>query len=281
LGNLPNQRRKIMKKYWRFLSLATILVIVLATLISTGAASAQTVCSPATAISVPFSKDGIGKFCYVTTTLCDYINSWHMTTLSINGIEYKQRFVYSSSIAPLNGVYTITYDGGTIPYAAGHFEIGGPCSGATNTPLPGVTNTPTRTRTPAITNTRTRTPTRTNTPFGPTRTRTRTPTRTNTPGITNTPTPTLPASICSPAETITAPFVFDRFQGDNTIGTHCWRISGVLTSINSFNVTNLSVNGVNLTNMWVAGANLPPQIGGYWYISYTAQTIHSHFDAQP
>src|SRR6185369_6604891 len=83
------------------------------------------------------------------------------------------------------------------------------------------TNTPTRT--PVIP---TITPSRT--PVGPTST----PTRTATPGGGGT--------TCSPvAATITAPFTFDG------AGTFCWRSSNLGSSINNYNMTNLSVNGVN------------------------------------
>ena len=171
----------MMKKYWSFLSMATMLVVILVTTIGIGKASAQTVCSPATAISVPFTKDGAGTFCYQASSLCSNINSWNLTTLSVNGTNYTNIWVASSSIAPLNGGYTISYASSV---AWGHFEIvGSPCgAGATNTPSAGPTAT--RTNTPSgPTATFTRTPTRTNTPTGPTATFTRTPTT----GPTNTP----------------------------------------------------------------------------------------------
>ena len=171
----------MMKKYWSFMSLVTVLVIVLVATIGIGSASAQTVCSPATAISVPFTKDGAGTFCYQASSLCSNINSWNLTTLTINGANYTNIYVPSSSIAPLNGGYTISYSSSV---AWGHFEIvGSPCgAGATSTPPAGATAT--RTNTPVgPTATFTRTPTRTNTPTGPTATFTRTPTT----GPTNTP----------------------------------------------------------------------------------------------
>ena len=265
-------------KNLRFLSITAILVAILAGAIGIGKASAQTVCSPATAISVPFVKDGVGTFCWQTTSLCYQVNSWHMTALSINGTNYANMFVYSSSIPRLNGGYTITYDGGTTPYAAGHLEITGPyqaggtgpCDSVPATPTPaGPTATLTRTPTNGPTATRTRTAT-----SGPSLTATRTSTPTIVTVPTATKTLTQSASACSPATTITAPFAKDG------AGTFCWRIS-TLGFINSYNLTNLSVNGVNLTNMWVAAANLPPQIGGYWYISYNATVQYGHFEAQP
>jgi hypothetical protein len=111
--------------------------------------------------------------------MCSYINSWNLTTLTVNGANYTNIWVSGPSIAPLNGVYTITYSSSV---AWGHFEIGAPCGGGT--PVP--TNTPTRVVTGP-------TATRTNTPTtGPSLTPTRTSTATtivNTPTRTPTPTP--------------------------------------------------------------------------------------------
>ena len=277
----------------RFLSVIAILVIVVTMAIGAAStASAQTVCSPATDLAVPVVLNKMGKFCWHTTTLCYNIISWYTTTLEINGIDYKQQYVVSSSIPPLNGGYTITFDGGSIPYAPGHLEITGygpvgntgPCNSVPPTSTPGGP-TATFTRTPTNGPTATRTRTATN---GPTATRTRT--ATNGPSLTATQTRTLTPVIptltpspaagtptggtCSPATTITTPFVKDG------AGTFCWRIS-TLGFINSYNLTNLSVNGSNFLNMWAAAANLPPQIGGYWYISYTSATQFGHFEAQP
>src|SRR5690349_7965916 len=148
-------------KVRRFTLAITALLVMLATVfgVSPSNVMAQSVCSPATAISVPFAKDGAGDFCYQTANLCTFINSWNMTTLQINGVNYNNIYVFSNTIAPLNGTYTIHYVG---PYAWSHFEIGGPCSS-------GPTNTPTRTNTPSgPTFTPSRTATRTNTPTGPT-----------------------------------------------------------------------------------------------------------------
>ena len=270
----------------RFLSIIAILVIALATtILGTSAASAQTVCSPATEITVPFTKEGAGPFCWHTTKLCYQINSWQLNTLSINGISYKNMFVVSSSIPSLNGGYTITYDG--VIYSS-HFDTNGPFVGSGNGPcdsLP-VTSTPagptaTLTRTPTTTGptaTRTRTPT---IGASATNTQTRTATRTPTLGASATPslTPGTPTgSACSPATTITSPFTWDG------VGTFCWRISdlgGSTSYINSHNLTTLTVNGVNFLNMWASEAMLPPQIGGYWYISGSSAVQWGHFEAQP
>jgi hypothetical protein len=184
---------------WRMLvTLLALLIVVLVSYFGVSTpASAQTVCSPATAISVPFVREGVGDLCWQAASLCNNINSWNMTTLQVNGTNYTNMWVAGSAIAPLNGTYTIRY---VSTVAWSHFDINGPCSGGnpTNTPA-GPTLTPTRTATRTNTPsgptlTPTRTATRTNTPSGPTFTRTRTPTRTNTPsGLTptRTNTPTL------------------------------------------------------------------------------------------
>lgn len=167
----PATRRKDTMKT-KSISIVITLMTVLVALIGgvVTPARAQSVCSPATAISVPFAKDGAGTFCYQATSLCSFINSWNLTSLSINGTNYTNIWVAGSSIPSLNGAFTITYNS---PVAWGHFEIGGPCSGG------GATNTPV--------NTATRTPTQivgaSNTPSGPTATRTSTPTTTRTPTV--------------------------------------------------------------------------------------------------
>jgi pectinesterase len=177
-----------MSKVRRFSLAITVLVVILAAVIGFAKqnVSAATVCSPATAISVPYAKDGVGDVCLAATSLCTYINSWNLTTLEVNGTAYTNVYVTSSSIAPLNGAYTIHYVS-TVSW--GHFEIAGTCGGpvptATTgpslTPLPGAS--PTRTQTPGAGPTATFTPTlaasRTLTPvIGPTLTFTRTPTQT-------------------------------------------------------------------------------------------------------
>ena len=158
-----------MKKSLSFLFVAAILVAMLVGAVGVIGASAQSVCSPAIPVSVPFSKDGPGTFCYQATSMCNAINSWNMTSLQINGNSYTNIWVAGPSIPELNGVFTITYKGGQ----SGHFEIAGSCpppnptATFTRTPTPGpsltFTRTPTKSLTPTITLTRTITPTKTGT----------------------------------------------------------------------------------------------------------------------
>ena len=92
---------------------------------------------------------------------------------------------------------------------------------------------------------------------------------TNTPTLT--PTATLPGGICTPVEaTLTAPFDFTG------AGTHCWRSSS-MNSFMSNNLRLLSINGMNLTNVFATAASLPPQINGYWYITFASDFNWGHF----
>ena len=160
----------------RLLLAILLMAAVVATWVGVNSASAATVCSPATAITVPFTKDGAGDFCWQASSLCQYVNSWNLAALEINGVSYLNVYAAAGSVAPLNGGYTIHYNSSV---AWGHFEIAGtPCGASptntpgsgptrTNTPGTGPTNTPVRTSTPgAATATRTPTLVPTNTPSG-------------------------------------------------------------------------------------------------------------------
>ena len=161
----------------RFLLITTVLAVLLATVFGgmLNRARAATICTPATAISSPYTFDSAGDFCWKATSLCTYINSWNLTTLEVNGTAYTNIYVTGSSIAPVSGAYTIHY---VSTVAWGHFEIAGTCTGS------GPTSTWTRTPAgPTATQTRTLTP-----GTGPTVTRTRTPTAVVGPTMTFTPT---------------------------------------------------------------------------------------------
>jgi endo-1,4-beta-xylanase len=77
-------------------------------------------CSGATGISVPFNKDGAGEFCWSTSNIGNYINSWNLSLLEVNGVNLTNRWVAASSLpAKQNGLYNIHYKGS---YAWSHFE---------------------------------------------------------------------------------------------------------------------------------------------------------------
>ena len=141
----------------------TILIVIMATWVGISSARAATICSPATAIGVPYAKDGVGDVCVVTNSLCTYINSWNLTTLEVNGTSYLNTYVAASSIAPLSGSYTIHYVS-TVGW--GHFEIAGTCGTsptATTGPTAVRTSTPTQIIGPSPTTGPSSTPTKTNT----------------------------------------------------------------------------------------------------------------------
>jgi mannan endo-1,4-beta-mannosidase len=79
------------------------------------------VCNNAVAIAMPFTKEGVGEFCWVTSGDITYVNSWNMQMLEINGVSYANKF--ASAMPPrINGSYYIHYVG-NLPWA--HFEVSG------------------------------------------------------------------------------------------------------------------------------------------------------------
>lgn len=87
-----------------------------ATPVSTGGT-----CSPVTStITAPFSFDGAGTYCWQASTLATYINSWNLTSLSVNGTNYTNLWAAVSSLpAKVNGYWYISYNGA---FAWSHFE---------------------------------------------------------------------------------------------------------------------------------------------------------------
>jgi lysophospholipase L1-like esterase len=77
-------------------------------------------CSSQTSITVPFTKDGAGEFCYVSSSLGTYVNSWNCDSVNINGVNCTNTYVASSSIAAIGGSYYIYYKGS---YSWSHMEI--------------------------------------------------------------------------------------------------------------------------------------------------------------
>ena len=78
-------------------------------------------CSPVSAtITAPFTKDGAGTFCWQSSNLGGYINSWNTTSVTINGVNITNLYMASSSYpAKIGGFWYVTYNG---PYAWSHFE---------------------------------------------------------------------------------------------------------------------------------------------------------------
>ncbi|GAF05697.1 endoglucanase E-4 precursor [Saccharicrinis fermentans DSM 9555 = JCM 21142] len=86
-----------------------------------------------TTISITYKHDGEGEFYWETTDEIDYVNSWNLATLEINGVDFTN--TWSNSMpAKIDGKYQIYYKGS---YAWSHAEfINGDtksASGATST----------------------------------------------------------------------------------------------------------------------------------------------------
>jgi hypothetical protein len=80
-----------------------------------------TPCSPVTStIAAPFPFDGAGTLCWQASNLGSYINSWNLTSLTVNGVNYTNTYVPVSSLpAKINGYWYIAYIGN---YPWSHFE---------------------------------------------------------------------------------------------------------------------------------------------------------------
>ncbi len=78
-------------------------------------------CSPVTStITAPFTYDGTGAFCWQSSNLGAYINSWNLNSLTVNGTNYTNVYVFTSSLpAKINGYWYVSYNS---TVAWGHFE---------------------------------------------------------------------------------------------------------------------------------------------------------------
>jgi len=78
-------------------------------------------CSPVTStISVPFTFDGAGTFCWQASSLGGFVNSWNTNSVTINGVNFTNVWVGSGSYpAKIGGFYYVGYNSAV---AWGHFE---------------------------------------------------------------------------------------------------------------------------------------------------------------
>jgi len=91
-----------------------------ATATGSGTCTCAAGCSTLVSITPNFSKDGAGQFCYSATSLGNYINSWNLTTLNVNGVNFTNVWVAKASLpATIGGLYYVYYNS-TVAY--GHFE---------------------------------------------------------------------------------------------------------------------------------------------------------------
>ncbi len=78
-------------------------------------------CSPVTAdIAAPFTHDGAGTFCWRASNLGSYINSWNMASLTVNGVDFTNKWSSTTNLPPkINGFWYVSYTG-NFPWS--HFE---------------------------------------------------------------------------------------------------------------------------------------------------------------
>ena len=82
---------------------------------------AGSTCSPViSTINAPFTQDGAGTFCWQSSNLGTYINSWNVTSLVVNGVNATNVYVAAGSLpAKINGYWYVSYNS-TVSW--GHFE---------------------------------------------------------------------------------------------------------------------------------------------------------------
>jgi len=77
-------------------------------------------CSTPLIIAAPFTQDGVGAFCWQSTNLGAYINSWNLASLTVNNVNETNLYVAAGSYpAKINGYWYVNY---TSTASYGHFE---------------------------------------------------------------------------------------------------------------------------------------------------------------
>ncbi|HLF25874.1 MAG TPA: cellulase family glycosylhydrolase [Anaerolineae bacterium] len=79
-------------------------------------------CSPVNAtIAAPFTQDGAGTFCWQSSNLGAFVNSWNLAELTINGVNFTNQYVPVGSYPPqINGFWYVRYVG-NFPWS--HVEV--------------------------------------------------------------------------------------------------------------------------------------------------------------
>jgi hypothetical protein len=71
-------------------------------------------------ITAPFTFDGAGTFCWQSSNLGGFINSWNTTSVTVNGTSYTNVWAATSSLpAKINGFWYVSYSSSV---SFGHFE---------------------------------------------------------------------------------------------------------------------------------------------------------------
>ena len=78
-------------------------------------------CANGIPVTIPFSFTGVGDECWVMAGQIDFINSWGMETLEVNGVDLANRWVSGSDLpAPIGGQYHVRFIGNE---TWSHFEV--------------------------------------------------------------------------------------------------------------------------------------------------------------
>ena len=204
-------------------------------------------CASRTVKTLPFTQNGVGEYCWETSGTFNYVNSWNLQVLEINGVDYTNKWS-NSFPAKINGVYYIYYKS-TLGW--GHFEATG--SGGTTTTTTAGTSTTTTT---AATTTTTTAATTTTT------------------AVTTTTTTVAAGCTCDAGcesrTSISPPFTKEG------AGEYCWETTSLGNYINSWGLEKLEINGVDYTNIW--SGSFPAKINGVYYVYYKGSQAWSHFE---
>ena len=91
------------------------------TVTPTATAGSGGTCSPVSStITAPFTYDGAGTFCWQSSNLGAYINSWNANSITLNGVNVTNTYVASGSYpAKIGGYWYVSYNSAV---SWSHFE---------------------------------------------------------------------------------------------------------------------------------------------------------------
>ncbi len=269
---------------------------IVATFVSTS--NNSDTCDNPTPITIPFSNNGRGEYCWVTSQEMAYVNSWALDELTINGVDYTNK--WSGDLPPaVNGKWVIHYSGSRFwsHFGAPRAAAGGTVNNSDNTSDNGGSTT---TELYSLVTETTGSGTIAVTPAGGAYAEGASVTLTASPadgsqfarwegdaqGTTPTVTITMDAdktvtakfeksvtsASCDNPTPISIPF---EYEG---AGRFCWVTTDEIDYINSWNLNELTVNGKDLKHVWTN--NMPPAIDGQWVIYYDGSDSSPHFEAK-
>ncbi len=80
--------------------------------------SGSKACNNPSAVTLPLAQEGAGSYCWVVSETIDHVNSYNMVNLTINGVDFTNK--WSNALpAAIDGKYYISYNG----VSGSHFDI--------------------------------------------------------------------------------------------------------------------------------------------------------------